>query len=45
MRITMRNIIKIGQTVAEIWQCNGFKNVGRPPSWIYKIQIFNGLDG
>jgi len=29
------NFIKIGQTVAEILQFNGFfQNGGRPPSWI-----------
>jgi len=30
----MPNFIKIGQTVAEIWQFNGFQNGSRPPSWI-----------
>jgi len=29
-----------GQTIAEIWQFNGFQNGGRPPSWICEIQIF-----
>jgi len=29
-----------GQTVADIWQFNGFPNVGRPPYWISEIQIF-----
>ena len=24
-------------TVAEIWQCNGIENDGRPPSWILEI--------
>ena len=32
------HFIKIGQTVAEIWQLNGFQNGGRPPSWICEIQ-------
>jgi len=32
------NVIKIGQTVAEIWRFNGFQNSGRPPSWILEIQ-------
>jgi len=36
----MPNFTIIGQTVAEIWQFNGFQNGGRPPSWIYEIQIF-----
>ena len=36
----MPNFTKIRQTVAEIWQFNGFQNGGRPPSWIYEIQIF-----
>jgi len=34
------NLIKIGQTVAEIWRFNGFHIGGRPPSWILEIQIF-----
>jgi len=34
------NFIKIGQTVGEIWQYNGFRNGGRPPSWICEIQTF-----
>jgi len=34
------NFIKIGQTVEEIWRFNGFRNGGRPPSWILEIQIF-----
>jgi len=34
------NFIKIGQTVGEIWQYNGFRNGGRPPSSIYEIQTF-----
>jgi len=29
----MPNSIKIGQTVAEIWQFNDFQNGGRPPSY------------
>ena len=36
----MQNLIKIGQTVAQIWQFNGFQNGGRPPSWICEIRIF-----
>jgi len=33
--ITVPNLIKIGQTVAEIWRFNSFfQNGGRPPSWI-----------
>jgi len=43
--ITVPNLIKIGQTVAEIWHCNGFQSGGRPPSWICEIQIFNGRSG
>ena len=38
--VSMQNSIKIGQTVAEIWQFNGFQNVGRPLSWICEIQTF-----
>jgi len=34
------NFIKIGQTVAEIWRFNCFQNGGRPPFWIWEIQIF-----
>ena len=37
-----QNFIKIGRMVAEIWRFNGFQNGGRPPSWIFEIQIFNG---
>ena len=34
------NFIKIDQTVAEIWQFNGFfQNGGRPPSWICRARI------
>jgi len=33
------NFIKIGKTVAETWQFNGFQNGGHPPSWICEIQI------
>ena len=36
---------QIGQTVAEIWRFNGFKNGGRPPSWICEIRNFNGRNG
>ena len=38
--VTLPNFIKIGQTVAEIWQFNGFHIGGRPPFWILEIQIF-----
>jgi len=34
------NFITIGQTVAEIWQFNGFQNGGCPVSWIFEIQVF-----
>jgi len=30
----MSNFIKVGQTVAEVWQFNGFQRGGRPPSCI-----------
>jgi len=30
----MSNFIKVGQTVANIWQFNGFQRGGSPPSWI-----------
>jgi len=31
-------LVKIGQTVGEIWLLNGcFQDCGRPPSWILKI--------
>jgi len=36
----VRNFIKIGQTVAEIWRFNGCQNGGRPPSWNCEIRIF-----
>jgi len=38
--VTVPHIIKIGQTVAKIWQFNGFHIGGRSPSWILEIQIF-----
>jgi len=38
--ITVLNLVKIGQKVAEIWWFDGFQNGGRPPSWICEIQIF-----
>jgi len=41
MCVTVSNFIKIGETVAQIWQFNGFQNGGRPPSWICEIRIFN----
>jgi len=34
MCVIMRNFIKIGQTVAEMWRFNGFQNGGRLPFWI-----------
>jgi len=39
--IVMPNFVKIGQTVVEISEFNGFQNGGHPPSWILKIQRFN----
>ena len=34
--VTVPNLIKIGQTFAEIWRFNGFfQNGGRPPCWIF----------
>ena len=38
--VIVPNLIKIGQTVAEIWRFNCFQNGGRPPSWICEIRIF-----
>jgi len=32
--VTVPNLIKIGQMVAERWRFNVFQNGGRPPSWI-----------
>jgi len=43
--ITVRNLIKIGQTVAEIWQNNGYQNGGRPPLGFVKFKFFNGRSG
>ena len=43
--VIVPNVIKIGQTVAEIWRFNGFQNGGRPLSWICEIIIFNGWSG
>jgi len=40
--VTVPNFIKVAQTVAEIWQLNGFQNGGRLPSWILKFKFFNG---
>ena len=37
--VTVPNFIKIGQTVTEIWQFNGFQNGGRPPFWIFEYKI------
>jgi len=39
MCVNVPNLIKIGQTVAEIWRFNGFFNGGRPPSWICWVPI------
>jgi len=41
----MPNFIEIGQTVAEIWQFNGFQNGGSPPSLIWKFNVFNNERG
>jgi len=38
--VTVPSFTKIGQTVAEIWQFNGFQNGGHPPSWFCEIQTF-----
>jgi len=40
MCIIVPNFIKIGQTVAEIWQFNGSQKGGRPPSCICGVQLF-----
>jgi len=32
------------QTVAEIWQFNGFQNGGSPPSWICSMLIWTIFD-
>ena len=37
--ITVPNLIKIGQMVAEMWWFNGFQNGSCPPSWIFEIQF------
>ena len=37
--ITVPNLIKIGQKVADIWWYNGFQNGSCPPSWIFEIQF------
>jgi len=45
MCVILPNLIEIGQTVAEIWQLNGFfQNGGRPPSWICWAPIRNTHD-
>jgi len=36
------NFVKVGQTVADIWQFNGFQNGSHPSPWIFEIRIFNG---
>jgi len=28
-----------------LWRFSGFQNGGRPPSWIFEIQIISGLRG
>jgi len=33
MCIIVPNLVKTGQTIAEIWLLNGFQNFGRTPSW------------
>jgi len=35
--ITVPNLVKIGQKVAEIWRFNGFQHGICPPSWIFEI--------
>jgi len=38
--IVVPNVIKLGETVAEIWRFNGFfLNGGSPPSWICRAHI------
>jgi len=35
MCVTVTNLIKIRQTIAQVWRFNFFfQNGGRPPSWI-----------
>jgi len=38
--VILPNFIEIGQTVADIWQFNGFENGGRQSSWICEIRNF-----
>jgi len=40
----MPDFIKIGETVVEIWQFNGFQHGGRPPSWICWGRIWTTHD-
>jgi len=44
MCVIVPNFIKIDQTVAKIWQFNGFQNGGRPPSWICWAPIATSHD-
>ena len=44
MRVTVRNFVKIGQTVAEILRFFGFPKWRPPPSWIFKNSIFLPAD-
>jgi len=37
--VILPNLIKIGQTVTEIWRFNGIQNGGRPLFWIFEIQF------
>jgi len=36
----MAHVIKIGQTIAEIWRFNAFSKGRHPPSWSFEIQVF-----
>jgi len=38
--VIVPNFMAIGRTVVEVWWFNGFRNVDRPPSWIFKISKF-----
>jgi len=39
--ITMPNFVKIGWTVAKIWQFHGFQDGSRPWSWSFKVYILS----
>jgi len=39
------NFVKIGQTAKEIWLFFEFSRWRPPPSWIFKISNFSGLNG